>query len=173
MKTDVKVIEFLEHSNWIENVHDEDSLRQAMKAWIYLASKKKLTHYIVKKVHSMLMVNQDLEEADKGRYRLYQVGINTPTGFIEKMRWEKIPTEMDRWLEMVNGTKHVANSPSTVEDFIKSCHIIYENIHPFADGNGRTGRMFLNWQRIQIGLPILTIRLEERWEYYKWFEEER
>ena len=53
----------------------------------------------------------------------------------------------------------------------KASHIAYERIHPFIDGNGRTGRMFMNWQRLKAGLPILVIKEKEKQEYYKWFNE--
>jgi Fic family protein len=53
----------------------------------------------------------------------------------------------------------------------KVLHVQYEKIHPFVDGNGRTGRIFMNWWRINNGLPILVIHEgKEQWEYYKWFD---
>lgn len=53
---------------------------------------------------------------------------------------------------------------------MKNHHVEYEIIHPFVDGNGRTGRMFMNWERLKGGLPILVIHEgEEQQEYYKWF----
>jgi len=48
-------------------------------------------------------------------------------------------------------------------------HINFEKIHPFIDGNGRIGRMLLNWQRVKLGLPVLVIKESEKQEYYKWF----
>jgi Fic family protein len=37
------------------------------------------------------------------------------------------------------------------------------------DGNGRIGRILLNWQRRYWNLPILIIKESEKEEYYKWF----
>ncbi len=52
----------------------------------------------------------------------------------------------------------------------KELHVMYERIHPFLDGNGRTGRIFMNWTRVKrCKLPVLVIKEEERQEYYKWF----
>lgn len=45
-------------------------------------------------------------------------------------------------------------------------HIEFENIHPFIDGNGRTGRLLLTYELICMGLLPVDIRYEERERYY-------
>jgi hypothetical protein len=50
------------------------------------------------------------------------------------------------------------------------CHVSFEHLHPFRDGNGRVGRILYNWQRLKLGLPIHVIKYEDRWEYYNWFK---
>jgi len=50
-------------------------------------------------------------------------------------------------------------------------YIEFEEIHPFEDGNGRTGRILMNLQRIKLGLSLLIIHEgKEQMEYYKWFK---
>jgi len=57
------------------------------------------------------------------------------------------------------------------DETIKKAHIAFEKIHPFEDGNGRVGRIILNFQRVKAGLPILVIHTgKEQQEYYKWFK---
>jgi len=51
----------------------------------------------------------------------------------------------------------------------KSMHIQFEKIHPFIDGNGRIGRILMNWHRLKLGLPIKIIIETEKYNYYKWF----
>lgn len=50
-------------------------------------------------------------------------------------------------------------------------HNQFENIHPFADGNGRVGRIILNNILIKHGLPPINIRLSNRPEYYQVLQE--
>ena len=45
-------------------------------------------------------------------------------------------------------------------------HIKSENIHPFADGNGRTGRLTMNYFLVLNGHPPVTIHQEDRKDYY-------
>lgn len=45
-------------------------------------------------------------------------------------------------------------------------HAKFENIHPFADGNGRTGRLTMNYFLVMNNHPPITIHQEDRKEYY-------
>ena len=44
-------------------------------------------------------------------------------------------------------------------------HGYYEYLHPFRDGNGRTGRLLSNFILLRAGHPLLILRLEDRSEY--------
>ena len=52
----------------------------------------------------------------------------------------------------------------------KEMHIRFEKIHPFADGNGRTGRMLMWWHEIKLEREPTLILNAEKEKYYKWFE---
>lgn len=45
-------------------------------------------------------------------------------------------------------------------------HVKFENIHPFADGNGRTGRLAMNYFLVLNNHPPITIHEEDRKDYY-------
>lgn len=48
---------------------------------------------------------------------------------------------------------------------ILDTHIQFERIHPFSDGNGRTGRMIINYSLLQEGFPPLIIEKETKAQY--------
>lgn len=45
-------------------------------------------------------------------------------------------------------------------------HVKFQNIHPFADGNGRTGRLTMNYFLVMNNHPPITIHQEDRKDYY-------
>lgn len=151
-----KVISFLRESNAIEEVYDDDALRQAVFAWEYLKEQKEMTIGVVLKTHKILMLLQNLRPDEKGYFRKVGVSIGWRYG----LDWRMIPEAMEVWC--MNAWLYPKNW--------KEHHIRYEQIHPFIDGNGRTGRMFMNWERRKAGLPIKVIFEAEKRKYYKWFD---
>lgn len=71
------------------------------------------------------------------------------------------------------------NTPSSGDKEVDSAHaklvhVEFEDLHPFPDGNGRTGRILYNWHRIQLGLPVHVIHEgDEQYDYYQWFHKAR
>ena len=151
------LIEFLKESNNIEDVWDDDSLAQALYAWNYLWDQFELDTSVILKTHKILMLNH-LGPRYKGRFRDVPVWI----GGREVDNAPNIPDLIAQWCQNANLSK--------TEDEIKEDHVKYEAIHPFIDGNGRTGRLFLNFQRKKNHLPILVIKEKEKYDYYNWFK---
>ena len=151
-----EINEFLYQSNLIEGVDDDASLKQARVAWDYLVEQKEMSPSVILKTHKILMLNQPLRPNERGYFREIPVYV----GGRETLDWKVIEERMkilamNMWLNPKNWKRH---------------HVEYETIHPFVDGNGRTGRMFMNWERLKEGLPILIINADERHEYYEWFK---
>lgn len=51
-------------------------------------------------------------------------------------------------------------------------HIEFEHIHPFEDGNGRTGRLLINYEMLRNELPPIVIPAEERGRYFTLLQEQ-
>ena len=157
-----KEIEFLRESNAIEGVFSNLMLQQAQIAWEYLKDQKVLNTAIILTTHRILMFHSLLKSNEKGYFRTEPVYI----GGREGLEHHLIPGYIDGWC---NDAMTTIKVPGKNGKNIQLDHIEYEKIHPFLDGNGRTGRMFLNWERLQAKLPILIIKASERNVYYEWF----
>lgn len=74
---------------------------------------------------------------------------------------------MDDFVRMLNKNKDklspVAHAAVSHSDF--------EAIHPFVDGNGRTGRLIANWMLMREGYPPIIIEVRERKKYFRLLEE--
>lgn len=167
LKQENDLIDFLWESNAIEEVEDDDSFAQALKAWQYLDKHDKLSVEILNKTHGILMKNQPLDKEAKGQFRKCAVWI----GGREGKPWYALPELMEQWVVNVNDV--IINGQHENEKFlekvIKEQHVLLEVVHPWIDGNGRCGRLVMNWTRIKVKLPILVIKEKEKKSYYAWF----
>jgi len=123
--------------------------------------KKPIDEQLIKQIHSMVLADRPL---DKGVYRKTDVRIlgakHTPTSSI------LIQEQMNKLIEE-NSLLHILNPIVNVSIF----HIIFEQIHPFIDGNGRTGRLLINYGLLINDFPAIDIKFADRQKYYKAFDE--
>jgi len=157
-----KIKEFLKNSNWIEREYSEEALQDSHQAWmcgLISIKEEDVSLDLILAIHRRLM--KRLNPRIAGKLRKVQVGVMTKEGFKEAIHWNKIKSELESLCYVVPRD----------EEEIKLWHIKFEHIHPFEDGNGRTGRILLNLQRVKAGLPLLIIHEgKEQFEYYKWFK---
>lgn len=150
-----EIEQFLKESNAIENVYDAISLEQAKIAWEYLTEQKEMTSGVILKTHKILMLFSNLLPNEKGYFRQVGVSVGGRLG----MTWQKIPEAIGNW----------CNNTMKARWSAKKLHVAFEKIHPFVDGNGRVGRMLMNWTLIKKKQPILIIKESEKKDYYSWF----
>lgn len=78
--------------------------------------------------------------------------------------WVLIPAGMDAWLAEVNGLE--PRSPGFPES-VAALHCRFEQLHPFLDGNGRTGRLLLNLILVRLGYPPAIVYKRDRTRYLR------
>lgn len=148
----------IHNSNLIENIDDPEEDAQSLEAWAYLTTRKKLTHDVILKVQKLITKNQeDLRPQEKGYYRDV-AKVNVYVADRIAPAWWLVNGLMDNWL--LDFQKMTP----------KQAHIRFEKIHPFADGNGRTGRMLMWWQERKLGLEPTLIDVKDRSGYFSWFQ---
>lgn len=70
--------------------------------------------------------------------------------------------------QLVDNLQYRLDNAKTNDDkllAILDTHIQFERIHPFSDGNGRTGRMIMMYSLLQKGFPPLIIEKETKAQY--------
>jgi hypothetical protein len=76
--------------------------------------------------------------------------------------WTEVPALTGDWIERVSGLPH-AEGP--FPEALAAVHAEFERIHPFLDGNGRTGRLLTNLILVRLGYPPAIVRKRERTRY--------
>ena len=74
---------------------------------------------------------------------------------------QKVPNLMNYFIYNYNNEKQ------DIFEKIAKYHIEFECIHPFEDGNGRTGRLLINYELIKNNLPPVVITKEDRVKYFE------
>ena len=75
---------------------------------------------------------------------------------------EQVPNLMNCFIANYNNS-----TEENIFEKIARYHIEYESVHPFQDGNGRTGRLLINYELIKNNLAPAVIDVENRSKYYE------
>ena len=121
-----------------------------------------LTDYQIRAIHSLVLADR---KEDRGRWRRVPVSI---AGALTK---PVQPYEIEPMIGSLladHGTVYQKLHP--VEQ-VAWFHLRFESIHPFIDGNGRTGRLLMNLQLIKAGFPPINVKYADRRRYYDAFED--
>ncbi len=119
-----------------------------------------LSESIIKKIHYLVLADK---KDDRGVYR--RVPVRIMGAKHEPVQPYLIQPKMEQLLEYYrNSTEHIIPR-------LARFHIEFEGIHPFIDGNGRTGRLLVNLELMKAGYPPIDIKFADRIAYYNAFDE--
>jgi len=110
----------------------------------------------IKQIHSLILRKIVPEEA--GRYRQLDVkAVGTESVYPPHYAVPELMAEFVDWLGAETALHPV--------EFATEAHFRFVSIHPFRDGNGRAGRLFMNLLLLRSGFPIVVISNELRQAY--------
>ncbi len=148
----------------IAPINEVQEIRNAIKAY------ELLDELTPNNIDDLLRAHLTMEAGlidDAGRFRQGGVGVASGEEIIHYAPpAERVPQLMRDLFDWLKDTEE--------HPLIKSCvfHYEFEFIHPFSDGNGRTGRLWqtlilANWRPVFKNLPIENIVYKYRKEYYR------
>ena len=121
--------------------------------------KAEITESIIRQIHSLVLADKPM---DKGVYR--RIPVRIMGAHHEPAQPYLIEPKMYALLQ--DYKKDERNIAEKLAEF----HIRFEGIHPFIDGNGRTGRLLINLELMKAGYPPIDIKFTDRKRYYDAFD---
>lgn len=117
-----------------------------------------LSERVIKQIHSLVLADK---KEDRGVYR--RIPVRIMGAHHEPPQPYLIEPEMERLLrDYAENAEHIVTK-------LARFHIDFEGIHPFIDGNGRTGRLLVNLELMKAGYPPIDIKFADRVTYYNAF----
>ena len=118
-----------------------------------------ISQKIIKEIHYLLLSDK---KDDRGVYR--RVPVRIMGARHEPVQPYLIQPKMEQLLLDYKDSKEYTITK------LARFHIEFESIHPFIDGNGRTGRLLVNLEFMKAGFPPIDIKFTDRIEYYRAFD---
>ena len=119
-----------------------------------------ISEKVMKDIHYLVLAHK---KEDRGIYRKIPVQI---IGSLHKLVQPYLI--IPRMEELLHRYK---NSTEDIINKLARFHLEFESIHPFIDGNGRTGRLLINLELMKAGYPPIDIKFKDRLEYYEAFND--
>lgn len=123
-------------------------------------NKVPISETIIKQIHFLVLADK---KDDRGVYR--RVPVRIMGAYHQPVQPYNIETETEKLLQnYLESKEHIVTK-------LARFHIEFEGIHPFIDGNGRTGRLLVNLELMKAGYPPIDIKFTDRITYYNAFDE--
>ena len=146
----------------VREVYEAKNLARVMEYKRIRAKDSELKEELMLQMHQILMGG--IDDSIAGRYRSEGEYVRVGTHIAPA------PEHVERMLENVL-IDYTSDLNAYFLDKIALFHLKFESIHPFCDGNGRLGRVIINFQLLQLGLPRIIIRNSEKKRYYQAFRD--
>ncbi len=123
-------------------------------------SKEQMSESMIRQIHHLVLADK---REDRGVYRRIPVRIMGAKH--HPVQPHLIGSGMEQLLtNFMESDEHLISK-------LARFHLEFESIHPFIDGNGRTGRLLVNFELIKSGYPPIDIKFTDRLRYYKAFDQ--
>jgi Fic family protein len=119
-----------------------------------------LTKELILLLHQILITG--IDDSIAGRFRREGEYVRVGTYIAPA------PKHVERMVEAIL-LEYSSNLDMYFLDKIAKFHLDFETFHPFCDGNGRIGRVLINFQLLTLGFPRVIIRNKEKDAYYQAF----
>ena len=146
----------------VREVFEANNLARVLEYIRGKSIEPELSIEVILLLHKMLMGN--INDAIAGRFRKKGEYVRVGTHIAPA------PEHVGRMMESIL-TEFPADQSNYFTDKIARFHLDFETIHPFCDGNGRMGRVIINYQLGRFGFPNVIIRDKEKQTYYQAFGE--
>ena len=141
-----------------EHALEVHNLGRALEVWYPWAIDnytEKIDDTIVKNLHRDIMDGL----SPVGDYR----ELNVAVGDHRPPDWNEVRRQMEVFVEWLDNAHTFIDSPLLTA---AAAHVRFEMIHPFIDGNGRTGRALMNMIMLRYGYPPCILFIGDRDKYY-------
>ena len=123
---------------------------------------RELTNHEICAIHSLVLADR---KEDRGHWR------NVPVNIEGALTTPAQPYQIEPMMSALLADMETLYRQLHVVEKVALFHLRFESIHPFIDGNGRTGRLLMNLQLLQAGYPPINVRFADRHRYYDAFDE--
>ncbi len=146
----------------VREIFEAKNLARVMEYFELKKNELSLTSETILLVHKMLIEN--INDNIAGRFRTKNEYVRVGSHIAPP------PEHVERMVDAILS-EYESNIDDYPIDKIAKFHLDFETIHPFLDGNGRIGRVIVNFQLNKLGFPNLIIRDKEKKIYYQSFRE--